>query len=151
MNSVNDAEAESINAIAQIIYEMSPCGEQPVDVDGRPTGPGGEIPWTGMSSYDPAYYDACIKAAKKIAAILSCHRSGEGLREAQHKRRVALVERLSYFADMLSSDPIEGEKGDVANDLLREAAAQIASDDKRLRDLPRPSSPHGQHTRKDRA
>ncbi len=52
------------------------------------------------------------------------------------RRRLALIERISTFADMLSSDPIEGEKGDVAYDLLRQAAAQIASDDKHIAVLP---------------
>ncbi|WDA37823.1 hypothetical protein [Sphingobium sp. YC-XJ3] len=55
----------------------------------------------------------------------------EGLREAKRKRRAALVERISTFADLLSSEPIEGEKGDIAYDLLRQAAAQIASDQRK--------------------
>jgi len=47
-------------------------------------------------------------------------------------RRVALIERLGTFGDLLSSDPLEGEKGDVAYDLIRQAAAQISSDRQRL-------------------
>jgi hypothetical protein len=48
-------------------------------------------------------------------------------------RASALIERLGTFADLLVSDPLEGPKGGVAYDLLREAAAQISSDRLRIR------------------
>ena len=54
------------------------------------------------------------------------------LRAAQHKRRAALIERIGTIADMACDKPLQGELGDIAYDLLREAAAQIASDRKRL-------------------
>lgn len=46
----------------------------------------------------------------------------------QQKRRAALVERLGMVADLACQTPSPGDLGDVAYDLLREAAAQIASD-----------------------
>lgn len=52
--------------------------------------------------------------------------------EQQQKRRAALVERLSKVADLACQTPFPGPLGDVAYDLLREAAAQIASDRKRF-------------------
>lgn len=54
------------------------------------------------------------------------------LREAQAKRRDALIERIGYIADLACSKPLQGELGDIAYDLLRQAAAQIASDKIRL-------------------
>lgn len=51
-----------------------------------------------------------------------------GIAETQQARRKALIERIGYFADSLCTDPLPGEVGDVAYDLLRQAAAQIASD-----------------------
>lgn len=50
----------------------------------------------------------------------------------QDKRRRALIERIGSFADLLSCEPIKGEKGDIAYELLRQAAAQISSDRLRL-------------------
>lgn len=50
----------------------------------------------------------------------------------QEARRSALVERIGAFADLLCSDPLPGVNGDVAYDLLRQAAAQISSDRLRL-------------------
>ncbi len=50
------------------------------------------------------------------------------LREAQDKRRLALIERLGTVADLACQNPLPGELGDVAYDLLRQAAAQISSD-----------------------
>lgn len=46
----------------------------------------------------------------------------------QQRRREALVERLLKVADLCCDNPLPGELGDVAYDLLREAAARIASD-----------------------
>lgn len=51
----------------------------------------------------------------------------------QDRRRKALIERLGTIADLMCEKPLEGELGDVAYDLLREAAARISSD--RLRFL----------------
>lgn len=56
--------------------------------------------------------------------------------EDQQKRRYALIERISTFADGLCSDPLPGAQGDVAYDLLRQAAAQISSDRKALASKP---------------
>jgi hypothetical protein len=56
--------------------------------------------------------------------------------EAQDKRRLALIERMGTIADLACSKPLEGELGDVAYDLLREAAAQISSDRLRLAAMP---------------
>jgi hypothetical protein len=50
----------------------------------------------------------------------------------QNKRRAALIERLGVIADLLCGSPLEGEMGDIAYDLLRQAAAQISSDKLRL-------------------
>lgn len=50
----------------------------------------------------------------------------------QDKRRLVLIERIGTVADLAASKPLEGELGDVAYDLLREAAAQISSDRHRL-------------------
>jgi hypothetical protein len=47
---------------------------------------------------------------------------------AQEARRVALIERIGTIADQACSAPLAGELGDVAYDLLRQAAAQISSD-----------------------
>lgn len=52
--------------------------------------------------------------------------------DAGEARRIALIERLGTFGDLLSSDPLDGEKGDVAYELIRQAAAQISSDRQRL-------------------
>lgn len=46
----------------------------------------------------------------------------------QDKRRLALIERIGTVADLACSKPLEGELGDVAYELLRQAAAQLASD-----------------------
>lgn len=50
----------------------------------------------------------------------------------QDTRRVALIERLGTIADLCSQTPLSGDLGDVAYDLLRQAAAQISSDRLRL-------------------
>lgn len=50
----------------------------------------------------------------------------------QHKRRAALVERLGTVADLACKTPLVGELGDIAYDLLRQAAAQIASDKQQM-------------------
>ena len=50
------------------------------------------------------------------------------LEVAKDKRREALIERISMIADLCCENPLEGECGDVAYDLLRQAAAQIGSD-----------------------
>jgi len=52
----------------------------------------------------------------------------EDVTQAQDARRGALVERLGTFSDSLCQVPLQGVLGDVAYDLLRQAAAQIASD-----------------------
>lgn len=48
--------------------------------------------------------------------------------DAQDRKREALIVRLGAFADLLCQEPLPGASGDVAYDLLRQAAAQIASD-----------------------
>ncbi len=53
---------------------------------------------------------------------------GVALREAQDARRLALIERLGTIADRACATPLPGDLGDVAYDLLRQAAAQISSD-----------------------
>ncbi len=50
----------------------------------------------------------------------------------QDKRRLALIERIGSVTDLASSTPLEGELGDIAYDLLRQAAALISSDRWRL-------------------
>ncbi|WP_240338948.1 hypothetical protein [Novosphingobium sp. BW1] len=50
----------------------------------------------------------------------------------QDKRREALIERIGAIADLACSKPLEGELGDIAYELLRQAAAQISSDRLRL-------------------
>jgi hypothetical protein len=62
------------------------------------------------------------------------------VREAQNRRREALIERIGTFADLLCSEPLPGPSGDVAYDLLRQAAAQISSDRHRL-SRPAPAKP----------
>lgn len=57
------------------------------------------------------------------------------LEEDQDRRRTALVERLGTVADLACAAPFPGKLGDVAYDLLRQAAAQIASDRLRIRRL----------------
>ena len=56
----------------------------------------------------------------------------DDLRAAQDARRSALIERLSTTADLCCATPLAGDLGDVAYDLLRQAAAQIASDRQRI-------------------
>lgn len=65
--------------------------------------------------------------------------------EQQQRRRAALVERLSTVADLACQTPLAGDLGDVAYDLLRQAAAQIASDRKHIASLSAssPSSEQG--------
>lgn len=63
----------------------------------------------------------------------------DALREAKDQRRAALIERIGTVADLACSKPLEGELGDVAYDLLRQAAAQIASDRKRISALAIPA------------
>ncbi len=63
------------------------------------------------------------------------HDEMRAIAEAQNKRRIALIERLGTFADLLCSNPLPGDSGDVAYDLLRQAAAQISSDRLVLADL----------------
>lgn len=58
--------------------------------------------------------------------------------EQQQKRREALAERLSIVADLACQTPFTDDLGDVAYDLLRQAAAQIASDRHRLAALTQP-------------
>ena len=60
-----------------------------------------------------------------------------GLREDQRRRRETLIERIGTFADGLSAKPLPGVQGDVAYDLLRQAAAQISSDNLALSTLTR--------------
>lgn len=56
----------------------------------------------------------------------------EAVRAAKDKRRSALIERIGTIADLACEKPLQGELGDVAYDLLRQAAAQISSDRKAL-------------------
>ncbi|WP_156448096.1 hypothetical protein [Sphingobium sp. CCH11-B1] len=63
--------------------------------------------------------------------------------EAQDQRRAALIERLGTFADLTSADPLEGEKGDVAYELIRQAAAQMSSDHLRLASAKSPDADGG--------
>lgn len=58
-------------------------------------------------------------------------------------RSVALETRLLEFADLCCEAPLEGAMGDVAYDLIRQAAAQIASDRKRIASCPARGSMHG--------
>ena len=48
------------------------------------------------------------------------------------RRRAALINRIGTIADLAASKPLEGELGDIAYDLLRQAAAQMSSDHKAL-------------------
>ncbi|WP_245892554.1 hypothetical protein [Novosphingobium guangzhouense] len=57
---------------------------------------------------------------------------GEDLAAEQDKRRLALIERIGTAADLMDGKPLEGELGDVAYDLLRQAAAQLSSDRQRI-------------------
>lgn len=59
------------------------------------------------------------------------------------ERSVALETRLSEFADLCCETPLNGAMGDVAYNLLRQAAAQIASDRQRLASCPAKTSMHG--------
>jgi len=59
------------------------------------------------------------------------------------ERRRALEARLLGFADLCCENPIPGEMGDVAYELIRQAAAQIASDRKRIEECPARYSMHG--------
>ena len=59
------------------------------------------------------------------------------------ERSVALEKRLLEFADLCCETPLEGAAGDVAYDLIRQAAAQIASDRLRLQSCPAKHSMHG--------
>ena len=52
----------------------------------------------------------------------------DALEAAQQDRRKALIERLGTVADLACATPFPGDLGDVAYDLLRQAAAQISSD-----------------------
>jgi len=50
------------------------------------------------------------------------------LAKTHNDRRNALIERIGNIADLCCEQPLSGELGDVAYDLLRQAAAQISSD-----------------------
>lgn len=83
--------ADAIDCIAQAIYEMNPCGEQPTDLDGRPTGRGVEVPWSQMIEYDTEYHDACMEAARKIGALATPART-----DAAAEERDALLSALGW-------------------------------------------------------
>lgn len=68
------------------------------------------------------------------------------VREAQDKRRAALIERLGAAADLACETPLPGDLGDVAYDLLREAAAQIASDRQHIAAAPTPDAAASENT-----
>ena len=59
--------------------------------------------------------------------------AGPGEPANHDARRTALIERLGTFADMCSVSPLPGDAGDVAYDLIRQAAAQISSDRCKMR------------------
>lgn len=63
----------------------------------------------------------------------------------QDARRLALIERLGTFADLLCKEPLPGTTGDVAYELLRQAAAQISSDRLHLARLSQPAVKGGEH------
>ena len=65
----------------------------------------------------------------------------EDVTQAQDERRGALVERLGTFADLLCQAPLPGDAGDVAYELIRQAAAQIASDRQQLARLAHTARP----------
>ncbi|WP_010184757.1 hypothetical protein [Sphingomonas sp. PAMC 26605] len=56
----------------------------------------------------------------------------EDVMQVQDARRAALIERLGTVADLACANPLPTDLGDVVYDLLRQSAAQIASDRKRL-------------------
>lgn len=64
-------------AIARIVYEANPCGDQPTDLDGRPTGPGGPIAWADMPEYDAGLYESVLETADAILALATASR-GKG-------------------------------------------------------------------------
>jgi hypothetical protein len=76
------------------------------------------------------------QAAKPTGSALPIATPAQPTKPAQVEqgdtRRFALIERLGTIADLAVEKPLGGELGDVAYDLLREAAAQISSDRLRL-------------------
>ena len=63
------AEVGSVEALAKALYDLNPCGEQPTDLDGRPIGPGGVIPWSQMDEYDPKAAESVRRQAQAIADL----------------------------------------------------------------------------------
>lgn len=62
---------------------------------------------------------------------------------ARFGRTLALESRLSEFADLCSGTFLEGPAGDVAYDLIRQAAAEIASLRQRIEQCSARYSMHG--------
>lgn len=60
-------KADPIEMLAEALYNLCPCGEQPTDADGRPTGPGGVIYWSQMAEYDPVEADKIRVQAQRLA------------------------------------------------------------------------------------
>lgn len=89
------------------------------------------LTWAGKSAKIAEWTAPYVAAVNQFDTCPPQSR-GQAFDGEGEARRVALIERLGTFGDLLSSDPLEGEKGDVAYDLIRQAAAQISSDRQRL-------------------
>lgn len=58
-------------AIARIIYEANPMGDQETDLDGRPAGPGYTITWDDLLEYDAGIREGVMETADAILALLT--------------------------------------------------------------------------------
>jgi hypothetical protein len=65
-----------LSAVARAIYEQNPCGDQEVDGDGRPIGPGYVIRWDQLYDYDAGLYANVMDQAQ--AAIAAWNTRPEG-------------------------------------------------------------------------
>lgn len=99
-----------------------------------------------VEKFGANWLDGSVSAKTVLLAYLVSRRGHTppaatgSVREAQDKRRGALIERLGTVADLACATPFPGDLGDVAYDLLREAAAQIASDRQHIAAAPTPDA-----------
>ena len=69
-----------LDAMARAAYGLNPCFDQPTDLDGRPTGPAGAVPFDDLAECDGGLHDlAFSQASEALAAALAAARLPDGL------------------------------------------------------------------------
>lgn len=81
-HEVTDAEVE---AAAEAIYESNPLGDQPTDLDGRPSGKAYVISWSDLANYDGSYRQFVLDQARAALTAALAARPAQEPTDARAK------------------------------------------------------------------